>query len=438
VTVDEIADVAENVDSDSMEIFLNDLVRKGFLEQEGISEIRDYPFVSVIIPVRNRPEEIKACLQSLIKLVYPLEKFEIIVVDDASDDHTPDVIKGFDVRLISLKENRMAPFCRNLAARKAKGDILAFIDSDCTSDPLWLSELLAAFKDPAIGAVGGVVDSFFCANALDKYEQVNSSLIMGTHAKRSRENEKFFYVPSCNLLVKRDLFLNIGGFKEELFVGEDVDLCWRLQDAGYPVEFRPNGKIFHKHRNTIGAFCQRRFDYGTSEPLLQVLHKNRGKQMLLPLWGTLFWSVVILSITFSLLPLLYICPFVMLMDYMEKNTKVKQSRITVTASQLFSAIVRGYAALFYHCSAFASRYYLLWFVPVIWMLPGVSGIFLLVHFISGLIDYFLKKPSLNLFSFLFYYSIEQLSYQAGVWYGCIKHKSFSAVNPIIIFQKQTE
>jgi hypothetical protein len=55
-----------------------------------------------------------------------------------------------------------------------------------------------------------------------------------------------------------------------------------------------------------------------------------------------------------------------------------------------------------------------------------------------MIDYFLKKPSLNLFSFLFYYSIEQLSYQAGVWYGCIKHKSFSAVNPIIIFQKQTE
>jgi len=316
VTLEKIVQYIKGVDSESVEIFLNDLVRKGFLELEGVSLVTDPPFVSVIIPVRNRPEEIKACLQSLVGLDYPLEKFEIIVVDDASTDHTPEVIKEFNLHLISLKENKKASFCRNLAAQKAKGDILAFIDSDCISDPLWLSELIPAFKDPAIGAVGGRVDSFFNTSVLDKYEQVKSSLIMGTHAKRSQKNENFFYVPSCNLLVKKDLFLKIDGFKEELVVGEDVDLCWRLQDAGYHVEFRPSGKIFHKHRNTIGPFCHRRFEYGTSEPLLQILHENRGKRLLLPVWGSLFWSVVLLSIAFLCLPLLFICPFIVLTDFM--------------------------------------------------------------------------------------------------------------------------
>jgi mycofactocin system glycosyltransferase len=436
IPLEKIVPCCRAIDPERVELFLNDLVRKGFLEQEGVALMTAYPFVSVIIPVHNRPEEINACLESLGQLAYPSEKLEIIVVDDASTDHTPDVIKKFNVHLIVLEENKKAPFCRNLAAQKAKGDILAFIDSDCTADPLWLSELIPAFKDSSIGVVGGRVDSFFHTSLLDRYEQVKSSLMMGSHAKRSRENERFFYVPSCNLLVKRDLFLDIGGFKEELVVGEDVDLCWRLQDAGYPVEFRPIGKIFHKHRNTIRPFCRRRFEYGTSEPLLQVLHQNRAKQFFLPVWGSLFWSIALISIIFSYLPLIFLCPVIVLAEGMTKQNKIKQGRIAVRPVHLFSAIVRSYAALLYHCCAFVSRYYLIWFIPLLLIFPWVSILFVLVHLLSGLTDYFLKKPELNLFGFLFYYSLEQVSYQAGVWFGCFKHRSFSAVNPVVVTQRQ--
>ncbi|WP_300454865.1 mycofactocin biosynthesis glycosyltransferase MftF [Desulfobacula sp.] len=437
IPLEKIVSGCRAIDPESVELFLNDLVRKGFLEQEGIARMTSYPYVSVIIPVQNRPEEITACLESLARLTYPSEKIEIIVVDDASTDHTPDIIKKFNVHLIALAENKKAPFCRNLAAQKAKGDILAFIDSDCTADPLWLSELIPAFKDPSIGAVGGRVDSFFHTSPLDKYEQVKSSLMMGTHAKRSRENENFFYVPSCNLLVKRDLFLNIGGFNEALVVGEDVDLCWRLQDAGHPVEFRPIGKIFHRHRNKIRPFCRRRFEYGTSEPLLQILHQNRRKQFFLPVWGSLFWSVVLLSIVFSYLPFLFLCPLIVLAEGMTKQAQIKQGRIPVRAFDLFSAIVRSYAALFYHCCSFVSRYYLIWFVPVLLIFPWVSILFIFVHCLSGLTEYVLKKPELNIFGFLFYFSLEQISYQLGVWFGCIQHKSFRAVNPVVVSQRQT-
>ncbi len=434
VPLEKIAHSLKKIDLEKTEILLNDLVRKGYLEQEGVSMVLDDPFISIIIPVHNRPDEIRACLKSLVRLDYPSEKVEIIIVDDASTDHTTEVIKEFDVKLISLKHNKKASFCRNLAAQKAKGDILAFIDSDCISDPLWLSELIPAFKDPAIGAVGGQVDSFFHTSDLDKYEQVMSSLIMGTHAKRSKKDDNFFYVPSCNLLVKQDLFLEINGFKEELVVGEDVDLCWRLQDAGHHVEFRPNGRIFHKHRNKIAPFCRRRFDYGTSEPLLQSLHKNRKKQLFLPLSGSVFWCCILLSIAFSTLSLLFFCPIITILDCMAKYVKIRQHRIPVKKSLIFFAVARSYAALAYHCCSFISRYYLIWFILGMLISPFISLFFIVLHLISSLTDFFLKKPSLNVFIFIFYYSLDQLSYQMGVLSGCLKYKSFNAVNPIVTFQ----
>ena len=121
VAFEDILSLVSNVDPKEIEIFLNGLVRRGFLEQEGLPTLSDYPHISIIIPVRNRPEEIETCLSSLSELDYPLEKLEIIVVDDASSDSTPEVISRFPVCLIALKEHRQASFCRNLAARKAKG-----------------------------------------------------------------------------------------------------------------------------------------------------------------------------------------------------------------------------------------------------------------------------------------------------------------------------
>ncbi len=152
---------------ETVEFFLNELVRKGFLVRRGVSALSDHLFVSVIIPVRNRPHDIDVCLQSLKKLDYPNDKLEIIVVDDASTDETPDIACRFPVRLIRLKQRKQASYSRNLAARYARGDILAFIDSDCLAGSSWLRELVPVFKDAQLGVVGGVVDSHFNQTGLD-------------------------------------------------------------------------------------------------------------------------------------------------------------------------------------------------------------------------------------------------------------------------------
>ncbi|EFK10400.1 glycosyltransferase family protein [delta proteobacterium NaphS2] len=278
VAVEDVVSLFETEHAARVEQMLTDLARKGFLAQRGRAELAVFPAISIIIPVHNRPCEIAACLESIEKLDYPKERLETIVVDDASTDHTPKIISRFPVRRILLEENRQAPFCRNLAAKEARGDILAFVDSDCLVSPLWLKELLPTFSDLSVAVVGGRVDAWFDRSALDRYEAANSSLIMGRHPMRSEKGNSSLYVPSCNMLVRREVFLAVDGFREHLVVGEDVDLCWRIRDSGYQVAFEPAGAVFHKHRNRIPAFCLRRFDYGTSEPLLQKHHKTRRKK----------------------------------------------------------------------------------------------------------------------------------------------------------------
>jgi mycofactocin system glycosyltransferase len=432
IAFEKILSRVNHADPIELEIFLNGLVRKGFLEQEGFSIPAHYPSVTVIIPVRNRPEEIAACLQSLSRLDYPVDKMEVIVVDDASDDNTPDVVSRFPVHLIPLKERRQASFCRNLAAQRAQGEILAFLDSDCVADPLWLRGLIPAFSDPSNGAVGGMIDSYYNKKGLDRYEKVKSSLNMGSWSRSSREENHFFYLPSCNLLVRRALFLQLEGFREDMHVGEDVDFCWRLQDQGHHVEYRPVGTVYHRHRNQMRHFCARRFDYGTSEPLLQKSHAKRVKQFLFPLPDFTFWGLVLVSIVSGWIPLLALSALVLLADSLMRFTNIRQKDIPIHFSRLLLATFRGYLAFFYHCCAFVSRYYLLWAPLIFIVAPLVSAIILCMHLLTGIVGYFIKKPRLRLPSFLLYFTLDQLSYQLGVWWGCLKRLCFNPINPQIV------
>lgn len=422
----------------AIEQFLNTLIRKGYVAQEGFPLLPepDYPFVSVIIPVRNRPEEIAGCLDSLTRLDYPAEKLEIIVVDDASEDHTPKVAADYPgVRLIRMPEHRQAACCRNRGADAAKGEILAFIDSDCLADSTWLKELVPAFRDPALGALGGWVDAAFDEKGLDRYEKVKSSLQIGAHLKRTEDAERFFYVPACNFLVRRSVFLEAGGFVESLHVGEDVDLCWRLQDAGQVLEYRPMGRVSHKHRNRVAAFCARRFDYGTSEPMLQQLHTGRVKTLLLPWSESLFWVTVLLALILqSPLPLAGSAAL-LLRDVIRKHRKLTERKIPVSRIQVLIAILRGYLAFVYHCCSFISRYYLIG-VPLVFLLSPVSGMILMaMHLTAGMVEYTVRRPKLNPFAFLLFFTLEQAAYQAGVWSGCIRQLNFKPVLPRVIHKR---
>ncbi len=414
--------------------FFQQLVQKGFLVEQRQTRQEYLPKVSIIIPVRNRPKDLNNCLDSLEKTDYPRELVEIIVVDDESDDDTPRMAKKYPVTLLCNRRQRGASFSRNCGAEKAGADLLCFLDSDCTVDRQWLRRLTAVFEDSQVTAAGGEVAAQLEHTRLDQYEKVCSSLHMGKIACDSRNGNTFFYLPSCNFAVRKSSFTAVGGFKEEMTVGEDVDLCWRLIDQGGVVSYSPEARVFHRHRNRVMAFARRRYQYGTSEPLLQSIHANRVKTFPVYAMATLFWLLVL----FSALPFPFLgfcAPFLFLGDTILQYRNIRKAGLALSPLSIVSARVRHNLSVLYHLFSFFSRYYLMvaLILQVFFPTQVVMGM-ILAHLGVGIVKYCVKKTKLDPLSFLFFFSLEQLSYQCGVWVACIKHGFFQPVAPKIVIQ----
>lgn len=168
--------------SESESKVLETLADRGFVERQWpkLNELDYLPSVSIVIPVKDRADDLRNCLTSIQALNYPQDKLEVVVVDDGSSDPTPEVAKEFGALLIASGAVAGGPaLARNKGAAVAGGEILAFIDSDCTASADWLAELLPVFDDPKVAAVGGWVDGMHHGSALDRYEAVMSSLNLG-------------------------------------------------------------------------------------------------------------------------------------------------------------------------------------------------------------------------------------------------------------------
>lgn len=198
------------------------------------------------------------------------------------------------------------------------------------------------------------------------------------------------------------------------------------------MEYRPAGRIFHRHRNNLGHFCTRRFDYGTSEPLLQQSHPRRIKKFVVSPRAFIFWVLFLLSITTGWLPLLGLSGALLLIDSAIRFTRIDREIIPITFSPVFLATFREYLTFLYHFCAFVSRYYLFWAGLIFFWAPHFSTAMFGMHIVSGIVEYIIKKPRLTFSFFFFYFTLDQLFYQLGVWWGCIKRFFFNPVNPLIV------
>jgi mycofactocin glycosyltransferase len=205
-------------------LFLDTLCQAQILEWEPPAEKYE-PFVSIVIPVYNRSHDLYCCLESLKTLDYPQSKLQVIVVDDASTDNSASVAREFNAKVIAQPYNQGQSAARNRGVKEASGEIVAFIDSDCIADPQWLKDLLPYFQDQRFVLVGGFVDSYYQNSMLDRYESVKSALNMGKEKVVGVGNNAVFYVPTCNVLIRKDVYLKNGGLDESMRVGEDVDFA---------------------------------------------------------------------------------------------------------------------------------------------------------------------------------------------------------------------
>lgn len=229
-----------------------------------------YPEVSVVVCAYNAERTIDACLASLARLNYP--NYEVIVVNDGSTDGTLEIARrhGF-VRLID-QENRGLSAARNVGIAAAAGEIIAFTDSDCVADPDWLFYLVAKFLSSNLQAVGG-----------PNFPPPEDALIPScvavspggpTHVLLSDDVAE--HIPGCNMAFRREALEEVGGF-DPVFraAGDDVDLCWRLQNRGHAIGFSPAAVVWHFRRNTVRDYLKQQQGYGKAEALLYFKHPYR-------------------------------------------------------------------------------------------------------------------------------------------------------------------
>jgi glycosyltransferase involved in cell wall biosynthesis len=228
------------------------------------------PFVSVIVCAYQAERTLQECLESLRRLRYP--RFEVIVVDDGSTDGTRAIAERFpEFRLIS-HENRGLSAARNDGIRAARGEVVAFTDADCAADPDWLCFLLHRLLAGEFAGVGGPnlppVEEEWVAAAVARVPGGPMHVLL-----TDWEAE---HVPGCNMAFWRRRLEEIGLF-DPLFrtAGDDVDICWRLQDAGHAIGFAASALVWHRRRHTLRACLAQQAGYGRAEALLQLKHPHR-------------------------------------------------------------------------------------------------------------------------------------------------------------------
>lgn len=398
----------------------------------------DLPFVSIIVAVYNRAHEIGPCLESLTGLDYPATKREIIVVDDGSTDETPAIAARFDVKLIVGEKNRGQSAARNVGVTAAGGDIVAFTDSDCIADPGWLRDLVPYFEDSRNVLVGGYVASYFTQSRLDRYEEVKSPLCMGERTVVGYGAASDFYVPTCNLLVKKEAYVRVGGLNEGQRVGEDVDLCWKLKEAGFRLVYVPKGRVRHKHRNRFLQTFSRRFDYGTSEPLLHRKHPQSGKRY--P-WNSA--TMAILGLCASVLLLGTLLPLglaliVLIADTLSRKRRYqRQIRIALPLKDIFKSTVETHFQLIYYLTSHLARYHLVTMMVSALVFKPLVPLLIAAVIVPSASEFVTKRPRLSYPLFLFFYLAEQLSYQLGVLHGSIAEKAFTSYRIAFIVPEGT-
>jgi O-antigen biosynthesis protein len=228
------------------------------------------PKISVVVCAYNAEPTMRDCLESLTKLSYP--RYEAIIVDDGSTDRTGAIADEYPQFKIIHQANLGLSAARNVGMTAATGDIIAYLDSDAVADPDWLTYLAWRFKRAEHVGVGGPnlppPEEGWVANC------VAASPGSPTHILLDDDTAE--HIPGCNMAFRKDALAEIGGFDTTYTAaGDDVDICWRLQEHGYSIGFSPAAIVWHHRRKTVKSYLKQQMGYGKAEAMLLQKHPDR-------------------------------------------------------------------------------------------------------------------------------------------------------------------
>ncbi len=225
------------------------------------------PPVSVIVCSYNGAKTLAACLDSLGRIDYP--DYEVILVDDGSTDDTAEIAARFPRVRYIRQENHGLSHARNTGAAAARGEVFAYTDSDCMADRDWLRDLIRTLLSGKYAGVGGPNVSPPAQN----WVQACVAAAPGGPSHVLLTDTVAEHIPGCNMAWYRWAFESVGGFDVEYHkAGDDVDFCWRVQQAGHEIAFSPTAIVWHYRRFTLKAFRKQQEGYGEAESMLRFKH----------------------------------------------------------------------------------------------------------------------------------------------------------------------
>jgi len=216
------------------------------------------PRASVIVPTFNGASRLRRCLDALLAQRTG-RQFEIIVVDDGSQDDSTQVVQCYgQVRLLH-QDHRGPAAARNLGVRSARGEIVLFTDDDCVPEPDWLEQMLQPFSTPGVVGAKGVyrtaqkelIARFVQLEYEEKY----------AHMQGARWID---FVDTYSAAFERQVFLEAGGYDERFSTAstEDQELSFRLASAGHRMVFAPEARVWHTHVDSLRGYLKKKHKIG--------------------------------------------------------------------------------------------------------------------------------------------------------------------------------
>ena len=374
--------------------------------------------VTVVVPVRDRPEGLAATLASLREL-------KVVVVDDASSQALP----LEKVEVIRRPEHGGPGPARNTGWRSVMSPIIVFLDADCVPEPGWLSRLLPHFADPRVGAVAPRVRSVAGRRPVASYEEVMSPLDMGPSASAVKPGTRVPYVPTACLAVRRSALENSGGFDEGLRFGEDVDLVWRLIDSGWVVRYEPGVAVSHPPRPDVLSMLRQRFDYGRSAAPLAERHGPDLSPLEVSPWTCAVWALVTAG---------YLVPAAALVAALSDVIARKAGPDAAASRELARSAAQGNLLAARGIATAVRRAWTPLLLLALCCAPrGIRrrvAVWLAVSYVFPLGEWVAlardgERPALGPLSWVGFRWLDDLAYQAGVWTGAVERRSARALLP---------
>lgn len=233
--------------------------------------------LSIIVPVYNRPDEVSELLESLSKQTD--KDFEVLIIEDGSSLKCDEVCKAYEGKLdlhYYFKPNSGRSETRNYGMDRASGNYFIIFDSDCIMPSEYIETVKRYLNEDYVDCYGGpdAADSSF--NDMQKaISYAMTSMLTTGGIRGATKNVNKFSPRSFNMGISKEVYEKIGGYKN--MIGEDIDLSFRIKEAGFKTRLFPDARVFHKRRVDLKKFFRQVNTFGKARILLNTLHPGTLK-----------------------------------------------------------------------------------------------------------------------------------------------------------------